>query len=479
MLYDRPSETLSHRWLFGRLPAIASLFVAAIVAASAGLPQVRIGSWTGLFGVAAQRMFGVSFACIVTFTILHSLMPSKNRVDPDRLLVRISLAALWWTPLCLFIQQNSIWTLSAMAAFTIVVVGIFSSLQDDPNRASAESLSEQDLQLFRFQPLVRPYLSICAAVCAQIGVLAAFAGRSFIAALLVALAFSIWSSSFGFYGGWQDQQGSRGSKFQSQRMLSAALSIVLTVVALFPYLRRTHGWAGSHGRSPWHASSGTRMSGTLRAQSVEEPVMGSSAGNTGIVLWPEKQTVTKLVMPPPMQESLSLTNFHTTDPLIVPFNGVYWFFKAPDLQPPVNSRQAHASPDAVEIRSTDGRPLSIEAYDHLATLIDLDCCSRIQIAIRNTDRYPETVSLELVLINTSLPGKPIQSLGKEMVRSTPPREIYEKPKPATETLNFAIPARPSLRRFDEMKVVFRLDRARADAGARIAIDHFVLVPRGL
>jgi hypothetical protein len=66
-----------------------------------------------------------------------------------------------------------------------------------------------------------------------------------------------------------------------------------------------------------------------------------------------------------------------------------------------------------------------------------------------------------------------------MVRSTRPWKISEQPKPVTETLNFLVPARRSLRRFDEMKIVFRLDRARADAGARIAIDHFVLVPRGL
>jgi hypothetical protein len=133
----------------------------------------------------------------------------------------------------------------------------------------------------------------------------------------------------------------------------------------------------------------------------------------------------------------------------------------------------------VEIRSTDRRPLSIEAYDHLGTLIDLDCCSKIQISIRNTDRYPETVSLELTLINTSLPHKPSQLLGSMMVRSTRPWKIFESPKPVTETLNFLVPARRSLQRFDELKIVFRLDRARADAAARIAIDHFVLVPRGL
>ncbi len=48
-----------------------------------------------------------------------------------------------------------------------------------------------------------------------------------------------------------------------------------------------------------------------------------------------------------------------------------------------------------------------------------------------------------------------------------------------ETLTFPIPSKPSIRRFDEMKIVFRLDAFRADDGAKVAIDHFVLVPRGL
>jgi hypothetical protein len=66
-----------------------------------------------------------------------------------------------------------------------------------------------------------------------------------------------------------------------------------------------------------------------------------------------------------------------------------------------------------------------------------------------------------------------------LVKSTRPWRIYEHPQPVNETLTFPISTRASLRHFDELKIVFRLDRARADAAARIAIDHFVLIPRGM
>jgi hypothetical protein len=118
----------------------------------------------------------------------------------------------------------------------------------------------------------------------------------------------------------------------------------------------------------------------------------------------------------------------------------------------------------------------MEAHENLGSMIDTDCCSRIQIGIRNADRYPETVSMELVLINSALRGKPSQSLGKMVVKSTRPWTLYGEHAATRETLNFVIPAHASIRRFDEVMVVFRLDAARADAGPKIAIDRFVLVP---
>lgn len=206
----------------------------------------------------------------------------------------------------------------------------------------------------------------------------------------------------------------------------------------------------------------------------------AAEGDPGVVLWPDKQTHTRLVAPTPVIENALLSGHGSTKPLEIPFGGVYWLFRAPDIHPPRTSRQAHGSPEKLDIRSTDRRALSMEAHENLGSMIDLNCCRKIQIAIRNADRYPETVTMELVLINSAAPGKPSQSLGRTMVTSTRPWRLYDKPSsPASETLNFIIPPHASIRRFDEVMVVFRLDAARADAGPKIAIDRFVLIPRGL
>jgi hypothetical protein len=52
-------------------------------------------------------------------------------------------------------------------------------------------------------------------------------------------------------------------------------------------------------------------------------------------------------------------------------------------------------------------------------------------------------------------------------------------QPASETLNFSIPSNSVIRRFNEVTVLFRLSGFRARTAAKIGIDHFTLVPRGL
>jgi hypothetical protein len=44
----------------------------------------------------------------------------------------------------------------------------------------------------------------------------------------------------------------------------------------------------------------------------------------------------------------------------------------------------------------------MEAHQKLEKSIDASCCSHIQLAVSNADRFPHTVSLELIL--RELPG---------------------------------------------------------------------------
>lgn len=466
-------------------PAILGLlFAAAVAAAVCRPPSTRFLTWAELWGAGLVRMLAVWIACVGAAWACTGLSPTLSRIDSRRLILATSLNALWLTPLALFIREHSMWTVAIAATLAIVVTQSIQAFQ-----ASFATPSSKESLLFSLHPdhlplsfKQAPQISTAAALCAQCGLLAAFAGYPFAAALLVGIAFAAWTWSYG-YNAPAAYRLQLTSAAEVRTIMLVTLSFIFVLGALFPYLQTLHGY-GRHGISVGQFGAPPGGLGHHRGQPIhvtspEKSAVTASEGESGIILLPATQTLTKLVAPTPTRFTTLPTNGRPSDPLIIPFSGVYWFFKAPDMQPPKTARQAQASPDKVEIRSTDRRPLSIEAHDYLGNLIDLNCCSRIQIAIRNADRYPETVSLELVLVNTSLPSRPSESLGIMMVRSTRPWNIYGNPSPASETLNFSIPSRPSLHRFDEVKIVFRLDRARADAGAKIAIDHFVLVPRGL
>ena len=477
-----PAQTPSLSRINSLAPFIVGLVVAAAVAFSASSPPSHYLSWTELLGSAVERVFFVSLACVMAAAFIFAVTSRTSKLDSS-ILARNSRAAIWLAPLALFIRANSLWTIAIAATFAVIVTPSFRAAEEpssDPEDSLLFSLRPDEIPL---SSKFRPQVCVAAALCAQIGTLAALGGHSLAGAIVVGIAFAALTWSMPRWPS-NNSQPVAPRDLQTRSLLVDLMAVVVTIAGLIPYVRGSSGFGllGSSHKHPAHgiADGGGTSHHSARLQVADNPGTSASEGNAGIVLWPMNQVETKLVAPTPIDLTQNRAYGRDTDPLVIPFNGVYWFFKAPDLRPPKSSRQAQASPDAVDIRSTDRRPLSIEAHDHLGSLIDLNCCSRIKVAIRNADRYPETVSLELVLTDTSRPNEPSESLGRMMVRSTRPWGIYDQQhNPVSETLNFVIPPRGTLRCFDEVKIIFRLDRARADSGARIAIDHFVLVPRGL
>jgi hypothetical protein len=95
--------------------------------------------------------------------------------------------------------------------------------------------------------------------------------------------------------------------------------------------------------------------------------------------------------------------------------------------------------------------------------------------ILNADPFPRSVSIALFLIDRKSANVPAGRLGVSPVNSSPDLTASQ-PAPVSETLEFSFPPSPHLSEFDEIKLVFRRSRGRADKSARIAINGFVLVP---
>ena len=220
------------------------------------------------------------------------------------------------------------------------------------------------------------------------------------------------------------------------------------------------------------------------AAGVNEPRSGGPAAASavgigerypGIILHPESEQHVTIVPPLP---TLGAGLFDADQPsrLKVPFFGVYWFFRQSDGRPPQDSIESQGDPASLGFSSVDSSPLGMEAHQNFGTLIDYRCCRAVQVAVRNADRRPGTVSLELILINTRLPQRPSVSLGRVPVLSTLRWMPQDRRPPVREVLNFPLPANSALRQFDEVGVRFWLRAPRQNKSAKIAIERFVFVP---
>ena len=200
----------------------------------------------------------------------------------------------------------------------------------------------------------------------------------------------------------------------------------------------------------------------------------------GIILRPETREYVALV--PPL---VTRTVFggppaaHKSDPLSIPFYGAYWLFRASDKTLPANALDSRGDPATTSFKTTDFSPISMEAHQNFGSLIEMSCCRAIEVVIANGERRPGTVEMELILRNTRLPGRPFQSLGTRPVNSTLHWFPGDNRPAVVEVLTYRLPAQPAIRHFDEAILRFDLKSPRRQWSAKISIEKFRLLPRGL
>lgn len=212
----------------------------------------------------------------------------------------------------------------------------------------------------------------------------------------------------------------------------------------------------------------------------QSTVLVADESYSGMILRPKiKDHVT--IVPPSARRRVfdARPNEQSEDPLSIPFYGAYWFFRTSDKTLPPDAIESHGDPASTSFKTTDYTPISMEAHQNFGSLIALSCCKAIELVISNGDRRPGTVAAELVLTNTTLAGKPHQSLGIAPVNSTLRWFPGDNRPPVTEVLSFRVPLQAVIQDFDEATVRFELRSPRERWSAMIAIEKFRLIPRGL
>ncbi len=226
------------------------------------------------------------------------------------------------------------------------------------------------------------------------------------------------------------------------------------------------------------ANATLRSSRDTSADANQKPKPQNSAsgisGYESIILWPNpprKQIIAPL---PPL---ISPYDRLRSKPMVIRFDGAYWYFQPPGKQPGPKAHQAHGSPLAVHIQANNFFPLIMEAHQNLAASIRLSRCRGIEVDLQNRNNQPGTIALAVFLGDSSAPGKPALYLGQQPVMSTEPGHFSARSFPTDEKLRFAIPEHATMRKFDEITVLFLPDAEQFEVAPQIAIQDFDLIPR--
>lgn len=202
---------------------------------------------------------------------------------------------------------------------------------------------------------------------------------------------------------------------------------------------------------------------------------GADDSYTSVILWPKPPKVVSMVAPRPMAQSANVSR--PSEPLVIPFDGVYWYLRSPAKAPGPNAHTAHGTPTRVDIRSADWHPLILEAHQLLASPIDASCCRQLDLSVLNADNRPGAIRIAVLLINSSSPHVESEDLGTRPVRSSMQPEFSLNRPPTPEVLEYPMQAGSEMRHFNEIEVIFLPARERALGGAQIAVRSFRLLPR--
>jgi hypothetical protein len=390
--------------------------------------------------------------------------------------LRTASTAIWLAPLIAIFMQKSWFAIVLWIAFCVEVTRTIACLR---NTTGVDTTNDQFAEsMFWFpHPNWRPgLLSLAGAFLFQFAVAAAIGLHSIVAAFLGVLGtiVLVWR------GVWMLEASPptrlRYSKQQIFNLLSITTSLI--VLSWLPYFLQRGDFRSL--AMLWKFFT-TAPEHPRRASANQPDASGGREGGgsplvpgavfPGVILYPQLKPVVTLVAPP--TKALAGSGTKPAEPLSIPFNGVYWLWRFPEDELPATAVRKYGNPDEMGFRSTDGSSLWMEANQNLGKTITLDWYSAIQVVIDNADAQAKAVAMELMLGNTAVEGRPFISLGTQNVSA---RTVGKADVPVSQTLTYRVPDQMKLGKFDEVKVVFRLQWLRRDKSAKIAINRFVLVP---
>jgi hypothetical protein len=427
------------------------------------VPTAHNFAWSRLLLRAAGYVTITGCAGAIGVILPYMLLRNRPALSPSILIRVVGPGWLFFPCIALLYRQFSPWILPAVAAVSVVVALGIERLAATGSRPFRRSATAPWASLYGLPgPEFNPWHVFLMAVFAEGSFILAAKGAPLLAgmALSACLFLAVWR--------WRALHRPRprrpaGLRSTLQLAASATLATFFTLILWWSNLGKPSSpQSGMFHRAPPPATGGSTPK-------------KSDTDYVGIILLPPPVKKHEIVPPAPRSPSVSLAGM--AKPVIIPFDGPYWYLKAPQIRPAASAHVAHGKPTEVNVRSSDAYPLVMKAHQDLGASISLDCCSGIDLAITNADARPGRVAIGMLLSDSTAPHPEYLSLGERRVLSSEPDDIPPQRPPVNEVLHFAIPPHSPLHHFNEVTIVFVLPPRRSHSGAKLAIDHFVLVPR--
>ena len=457
-------------WQSWVLPLAGGL-VAATIAATLSLPSpAHPLTWTRLVSRSAFLLVLSAGTATAGASLLRRVFDGCFEALRSDLLCCAGGAAIW-LPLCLLLQsEHAVWCILAPVPATAIIVA-FSRWQLSPRKSAlvandvvAWEQRTRPSELFasvaalRRMPIATTALISAALVEASIGAAAAQAYSFAESLVLIATACIVWHTT-------PEPDPRMRHQNAGRRRAGVLVCFLLTCLSMTPFLQ---------------AGNSTLPLGSLvlagaRSVAPHPPTKQMAARvYTGVVLLAPPLPKRKLIEPPPKSVLAGMPALR--EPMIIPFDGSYWFYQQPDSAPGKDAPVQRGDPVKNHIQSTNFYPLRMEAHQRLGTHVGTDCCGAISVSLTNADNRLGLIEVEAVLREITPEGTRTHSLGVRPIRSSEAEKISIYRTPTQETLRFPMRAAQPNFRFNEITLIFHLSRHRNLANAEVKIKDFTLSP---
>jgi hypothetical protein len=460
---------------FPRL-AIASGIVNAVLVAWI------LGMWHSSFQLplAAILLLGfVYVACAALFAAAgahyywrHAKF--RSRFTQQELMLTWAAAWVWAPAVLLFLRRDFLWAPLLAALAAAFPACSMRWLRTKAERAHTPNGTRQPTAQPSVQPIFAETLQsipwdwrgVVIAVCVYLACVEFVFGDTLFACIFAAVGAFLFAGQRA--AAWDGRAEVLSSPDQARARLlwSTLLAVLFTAWALAP-----GGQAGSGFLVP--ATVAAKSASPANKPDIVEP--GGPGDYQSVILWPLKPDKQEIGAP-----VLAANTSDLTKPQTIRFNGAYWYFQAPANEPGPRAHQAHGNPLDVSIHTVNFKPLMMQAHQKLAAPIRLSTLREMDVTVLNRDNARGLLSIGVLLTDSAAPGRPALNplnLGTQPLISSQPDHFQVKTVSVPETLHFAVPSQGRMKRFDGITILILPDESRMERGARVAIDHFDLVPR--